>query len=323
MDDEVLTFPRSGSPLQDIGNTPLVSLKLAQTANVDARIFAKLESANPGGSIKDRPVLRMLTQAMSDGRFDLGRGLLECTAGDAGISYAMIGAALGIPVTLVVYGHTSQEQIDRMAAHGAELIIMDPLVDHDTAMLEAERMANEFPARYWLCDQYHNPSNWQAHYYGTAKETLAQLTQYIDAIPDALVVGVDTGGTLTGMGRKLREANPTIHIAVVVPENFPGMEGWQPLGQLTETAPKLLFQSLIHERIPVTLEDARLICQDLAHEGLFVGPSSGAFVYGALQLAASRQYRNIVTVLPDAGERYTSTGMWRRQSKVAEIRPGV
>lgn len=302
--------PAAASLLQGVGNTPLIELRLAQ--RYGAHVFAKLECVNPGGSYKDRPAARMILQAMADGRFDEGRGLLEWVSGNAGISLAMLGAAMGIDVTLVVSGHASQEQLDRMAAHGAELIIMDPLADFAAAAAEARRLADAFPARYWLCDQARNPANWQAHYYGTAAETLRQLSQTSSSLPDALVVGVDTAGTLTGMGRRLREANPGIRIAVAVPEGFPGIEGLKPLGQLNEVAPALLTQSLIHESIPVTLEKSREVCRQLAKEGLFVGPSSGAYVYGALKLAAQGQYANIVTILPDTGERYTSTGMWHR-----------
>jgi len=310
MEAETASPIETGQLLHNVGNTPLVELKLAR--DYGARLFAKLESTNPGGSIKDRPAARMILQAHADGRFDDGRGVLDCVAGNAGISMAMMGAATGIDVTLVVSGHASQEQIDRMAAHGAELVIMDPLADEADALAATQRLADDFPSRYWRCDQRRNPANWQSHYYGTAAEALKQLGQTSTPLPDAFVTGVDTGGTLTGMGRRLREASPSIHIAVVVPQGFPGIEGLMPLGHLTENAPSLFHQYLIHERISVTSEQARQTCRRLAREGLFVGPSSGAYVYGALKLAATGKYMNILTVLPDTGERYTSTGMWHR-----------
>lgn len=311
MEVEAASPVEIGQLLQNVGNTPLVELKLAR--DYGARLFAKLESVNPGGSIQDRPAARIILQALADGRFEDGRGLLDCVSGNAGISLAMLGAAAGIAVTLVIAGHASQEQIDRMAAHGAQLVVMDPLAEHADAIAEAERLADAFPTRYWRCDQRRNPANWQSHYYGTAVEMLKQLAQTPSPLPDAFVTGVDTGGTLTGMGRRLREASSNIHIAVVVPQGFPGIESLKPLGQLNDVAPALFHQYLIHERIPVTLEQARLTCRRLAKEGLFVGPSSGAYVYGALKLAATGRYRNIVTVLPDTGERYTSTGMWHRE----------
>ena len=167
---------------------------------------------------------------------------------------------------------------------------------------------------YWHCDQYGNPDNWRSHYEGTGAEILAQLRSAVGAPPDAFVAGVGTGGTLTGVGRALREAHPDVHIAAVIPETFPGIEGLKPLGHPGDIVPQILDESLIDERIAVTLDEAVAMCRELASEGLFVGPSSGAFVHGALQLAASERFRTIVTVLCDTGERYTSTGMWRRSS---------
>ena len=156
-------------------------------------------------------------------------------------------------------------------------------------------------------DQYANPDNWRAHYEGTGAEILEQL----GAPPDAFVAGVGTGGTLTGAGRALREANPRLHIAAAIPEAFPGIEGLKPLGQPGDIVPPILDESLIDERLAVTLDEALAMCRRLAGQGLFVGPSSGAFVHGALMLAAHGGFRCIVTVLSDTGERYGSTGMWR------------
>lgn len=300
--------------MESVGNTPLVEIMLVREVADNVRLFAKLESVNPGGSIKDRPVARMLTQALADGRFEGGRRLLDSSSGNAGISYAMLGAALGVPVSIVVPGNASRERLARIAAHGAELIVTDPLEGYDFALREAHRLADEQPEKYWLCDQYANPDNWQAHFYGTATEILWQLMHYAGTLPDAFVAGVGTGGTLTGAGRRLRVAHPDIHIAAVIPETFPGIEGLKPLGQPGDIVPAILDQALIHERIPVTLDEALTICRRLTHEGLFVGPSSGAFVHGALKLAASGRYRTIVTVLSDTGERYVSTGMWGRDA---------
>jgi len=295
-----------------VGNTPLVELRFTPRARQDTRVFGKLESVNPGGSIKDRPVARMLTEAIAAGRFVGGRRLLDSSSGNAGISYAMFGAALGIPVTVVVPGNASQERLDRIAAHGAELVITDPIEGYDFALREAHRIASEQPDRYWHCDQYANPDNWRSHHDGTGAEILAQVNAAVGAPPDAFVAGVGTGGTLTGVGRRLREANAHVHIAAVIPETFPGIEGLKPLGHPGDIVPKILDVSLVDERIRVTLDEALAECRLLAHEGLFVGPSSGAFVHGVLKLAASGRFRTIVTVLSDSGERYTSTGMWRR-----------
>ena len=304
--------PDAHALLARVGHTPLLELRLAQRDRGGARIFAKLESVNPGGSIKDRPVARMLLEALWAGRFAEGRRLLDSSSGNAGISYAMFGAALGIPVTVVVPGNASPERLERIAAHGAQLLITDPLEGYDFALREAQRLAREQPDRYWHCDQYGNPDNWRAHHEGTGAEILAQLRSALDATPDAFVAGVGTGGTLTGVGLALREARADVHIAAVIPETFPGIEGLKPLGHPGDIVPRILDESLIDERIAVTLDEAVAMCAELAREGLFVGPSSGAFVHGALQLAASGRFRSIVTVLSDTGERYTSTGMWRR-----------
>jgi len=300
--------------LAAIGNTPLIELPIGTERAPRTRIFAKLESVNPGGSIKDRPVARMLTRAIAAGRFENGRRLLDSSSGNAGISYAMLGAALGVPVTIVVPGNASQERIERIRAHGADLVITDPIEGYDFALREAHRLAAEYPERYWHCDQYSNEDNWRSHYEGTAAEILSQLARQTGGTPDAFVAGVGTGGTLTGVGRRLREARSDVRIVAAIPETFPGIEGLKPLGHPGDIVPALLDQSLIDECIQVTLEDAVAMCKRLTRSGLFVGPSSGAFVHAALQLAARENYRIIVTVLSDTGERYVSTGMWQSRS---------
>jgi cysteine synthase B len=274
------------------------------------RLFAKLESVNPGGSIKDRPVARMMTRAIADGRFASGRRLLDSSSGNAGIAYAMLGAALGVPVTLVVPGNASRERLDRIRAHGAELVLTDPIEGYDFALREVKRLALEHPERYWHCDQYANEDNWRAHYETTGAEILEQVEERTGRPPDALVAGVGTGGTLTGVGRRLREANPRARIASIVPETFPGIEGLKPLGHPGDIVPAILDESLIDERIPVTLEQAAACARELAARGLFVGPSSGGYLHGARELARRQGISTIVTLLNDAGERYGSTGLW-------------
>lgn len=298
--------------LAAIGHTPLVEIPFVAEVAPATRLFAKLESGNPGGSIKDRPVARMLTAARAQGRFDGGRRLLDSSSGNAGISYSLLGAALGIPVTIVVPGNASTERLERIRAHGAELILTDPIEGYDHALREAHRLAEEQPDRYWLCDQYANGDNWRAHYDGTAAEILAHLGERLGAAPDCLVAGVGTGGTLTGVGRRLREADSGLRIVAAIPETFPGIEGLKPLGHPGDIVPRILDQTLIDERIGVTLDDAAAMCRRLARLGLFVGPSSGAFVHVAMRVAAARGPRCIVTVLSDTGERYVSVGLWRQ-----------
>lgn len=293
-----------------VGHTPLVEISFAGEVAPGARLFAKLEGVNPGGSIKDRPVARMLLEARASGRFAGERRLLDSSSGNAGISYAMFGAALGIPVTLVVPGNASAERLDRMRAHGAELVLTDPLEGYDHALRTAHRLAEEQPERYWLCDQYANEDNWRAHYEGTGEEILAQLAERGLGAPDALVAGVGTGGTVTGLGRRLRRDNPELLIAIAIPEAFPGIEGLKPLGQPGDIVPPIFDKNLVDRRFPVSLDQAVAMCRRLAGLGLYVGPSSGAFVDVALRLAADSDRRLLVTVLSDTGERYVSTGLW-------------
>ena len=296
--------------LAGVGHTPLVEIPFVAGVAPGARLFAKLESANPGGSIKDRPVARMLLHARDAGFFAGERRLLDSSSGNAGISYAMFGAALGIPVTLVVPGNASAERLDRIRAHCAELILTDPVEGYDHALRTAHRLAEEQPERYWHCDQYANEDNWRAHYEGTGEEILVQLAADGGGLPDVLVAGVGTGGTLTGVGRRLRRENPRLVIAAAIPETFPGIEGLKPLGHPGDIVPPLLDEALIDRRFSVTLDQAAAMCRRLAGIGLYVGPSSGAFVEVALRLAAGGEGRTLVTVLSDTGERYVSTGLW-------------
>ena len=302
---------KPASILSGIGRTPLVDLsEFSATPHVS--IFAKLESANPGGSIKDRPVARMLARAIEEHRFAGGRRLLDSSSGNAGIAYAMLGAALGVPVTLVVPGNASRERLDRIRAHGAELVLTDPIEGYDFALREAQRLAREQPGRYWHCDQYANEENWRAHYETTGPEILAQVGELTGRPPDAFVAGVGTGGTLTGTGRRLREANPKLRIAAIVPETFPGIEGLKPLGHPGDIVPAILDESLIDERIPMSLDRAAELARALAARGFFVGPSSGGYLAGAIGMSARPGVACVVTILNDTGERYGSTGLWSK-----------
>jgi cysteine synthase B len=301
-----------------IGGTPLVELDLDGAGSRGGRLFAKLESVNPGGSIKDRPVARILRRALSDGSLAHGRRLLDSSSGNAGISYAQLGAALGVPVTLVVPANASRERLQRIAAHGAELVLTDPIEGYDHAIHTARRLAAERPDLYWYADQYGNDENWRAHFDTTGAEIVAQVTAATDRPPDVFVAGVGTGGTLTGVGRRLRDANPGLTVVAVVPELFPGIEGLKPLGHAGDLVPRILDQSLIERRVEVTHDEAAAVCRDLARHGLFVGPSSGACVLAARRVAREVPGALVVTVLSDTGERYASTGLWDPQGAVRQ-----
>ncbi|MCZ6777560.1 MAG: PLP-dependent cysteine synthase family protein [Acidobacteria bacterium] len=298
--------------LRAVGNTPLVELTGIGVLPTGVRLFAKLESCNPGGSIKDRPVARMLTKALEDGHLRGGRRLLDSSSGNAGIAYAQFGAALGVEVTLVVPGNASQERLDRIAAHGAELILTDPLEGYDFALREAKRLAETYPDKYWYSNQYANEHNWRAHYETTGREILEQVRTQTGGAPSAFVAGIGTGGTITGVGRCLLEADPGTHVVAVIPEDFPGIEGLKPLGRPGDIVPDILDESIIDERTVMGSEPSLILCRRLASRGLFAGPSSGANVAAALRIAGRGDFSTVVTVLSDGGGRYGSTGMWRR-----------
>ena len=309
------TTYRASGLLQHVGRTPLVEIKPDPPLPAGVRVLAKLESINPGASIKDRPASRILTRALAEGKLDGGRSLLDSSSGNAGIAYAIFGAAYGVPVTLVIPGNASRERLDRIAAHGARIIATDPIEGYDFAITEAQRLAREYPDRYWYANQYGNDNNWLAHYDTTGPEILEQARALTGTLPDAFVCGVGTGGTLTGIGRRLREANHDVHLAAIIPETFPGIEGLKPLGSPSDIVPAILDLSLIDERIPMTSEQGLAGARWLARRGLFVGPSSGAYVEAAIAVARRGDFRVVVTTLNDTGERYGSTGMWQRDAE--------
>ncbi|MFW6088473.1 MAG: PLP-dependent cysteine synthase family protein [Gemmatimonadota bacterium] len=301
-------------------STPLVSIPHPELP-AGATLRAKLESVHPAGSVKQRSVERIIEGGLARGELR-GRRLLDSSSGNAGIAYAQLGAARGIDVTLVVPGNASRERLDRIRAHGAELLLTDPMDGYDAAIARARQLAARHPDRYWYADQYSNPDNWLAHYHGTAEEIMRQWPQ--SDPPGLFVSGIGTGGTITGVGRRLRRAVPGILVAAVIPERFPGIEGLKPLGEPGDHVPELLDDELIDRRVEVTSEDAVRRCRELAELGFFVGPSSGANVHVALALAASGRARRIVTLLPDTGERYVSSGLWsaedsRRRSSAATL----
>lgn len=288
-----------------IGNTPLIPIRLFAEECPGVQIWAKGEYLNPGGSIKDRPVRRMLLEALLSGALTPDKVILDSTSGNAGIAYAMIGAILGHRVELVMPENASAERKKRIRAHGAEVIYTDALLGYDEALREVERRYQANPERYFWADQYGNENNWKAHYETTAEEILAQtrgrLTHFI--------AGVGTGGTITGVGRRLKEYDPSIQVVLVVPEEWPGIEGLKPLGP-DYILPEIFDEGIVDTRVTIGTDQAFEVCNRLAAEGLFVGQSSGAFVAGAGIVAREIKKGTLVTVLSDMGERYFSTRLW-------------
>jgi len=289
-----------------IGNTPLTKITLFEKECPSVSIYAKCEYTNPGGSLKDRPVRHMLLHAIAQGELIPGKTILDSSSGNAGIAYAAIGAMLGYAVEIVVPGNASVERKKRIRAHGATLVETDPLLGYDEALQEAHRRAEADPKKYFMPDQYRNENNWRSHYETTAVEILHQLPEEVTHF----VAGVGTGGTITGCGRRLKEKNREIKVVLADAEEFPGIEGLKPLtpGYII---PHIFDESVVDQRVRVGTEDAAEICQRLARrQGLFVGLSSGAYLWVAWQVAKEIKRGCLVTLLNDIGERYFSVRLW-------------
>jgi cysteine synthase B len=290
-----------------VGDTPLVEVPIFAKELPRCRFLAKLESRNPGGSIKDRPVRRMLLEALAQGRLTKEKTILDSSSGNAGIAYAMLGSALGIAVELVVPGNASLERKKRIKAHGATLIETDPLEGYDAALREAHRREHEHPERYFMPDQYRNEHNWRAHYEETAGELLEQTRGELTHF----VAGVGTGGTITGCGRRLKEAVRGVRVVMVRPDVFPGIEGLKPLDEPGTIVPEIFDASVVDEKVPVSIDEAYSLCGRLAREmGIFVGQSSGAYLKAAYEVAKRERSGTFVTIFSDLGERYFSTRLW-------------
>ncbi len=293
-----------------VGNTPLVDLGFFIPNRKRMSLFGKAEWMNPGGSLKDRPVKQMLCSALETGELTREKIVLDSSSGNAGISYAMIGGALDLRVRIVIPGNASRERKARLKAHGAELIETDPLEGYDQALRHVRAMYDAEPEAYFFCDQYSNRNNVMAHYQGTAVELISQVPRPITHF----VCGVGTGGSLTGIGRRLRETNPAINIIGVMPERWPGIEGLKPLGEPEDIVPEIFDDSLVDEWLDVTADEAREYCHSLAKHGYFLGQSSGAYLAACCKLMAkldeSGEEAVVTTLLCDLGERYFSAGLW-------------
>jgi len=297
--------------LELIGNTPLIDLS-ALTGRPEVRLFAKAEFANPGGSVKDRPALAMVLDAERRGLFAEGRRLLDATSGNTGIAYAMIGAAMGIPVTLALPDSASPERKKILRAYGAELRITDPMSGSDGAILEARRLVAEEPERWAYLDQYSNPENWRAHYRTTGPEIWEQTEGEITHF----VTGLGTSGTFMGVGRYLREKAPGVRLISVEPDSpFHGLEGMKHMA--SAIVPPIYDPALADEAMELPTEEAYRSVKRLAREtGLLVGISAGGNVAAALKVAAGLRpgtAGTIVTVLCDGADKYLSDRFWEEE----------
>ena len=291
------------SLLTFIGNTPLIQICRMTKHLRGVQVFAKAEWLNPGGSVKDRAGLRIIEDGERSGELTRGKVILDSTSGNTGIAYAMIGAMKGYPVELVVPANANEERKRALKAYGARLIFTDPLLGSDGALLEAKRMYETNPNRYFKGDQYNNPSNWKAHYETTGIEIFHQSRGKVTHF----LAGIGTGGTLTGIGRRLKEYNPQIKIYGVQPDSgFHGIEGLKHIE--TAIRPGIYDETILDGTFFVKTEDAYEMTTRLAkEEGLWVGLSSGAAFWASLKLAESLDRGIVVTVFPDGGDRYFST----------------
>lgn len=296
------------SILDRIGNTPLFRLeRITRDLPKDVEVYAKAEWFNPGGSVKDRPVRRIIDDGERDGRLTSGRIIIDSSSGNAGIAYALIGAVKGYRVRLVVPENVSEERKRILVAFGAAAQYSDPLEGSDGAILVVRRIVEENPAAYFFGDQYNNPSNPRAHYDTTGPEVFAQTEGRITHF----VAGLGTTGTLVGAGRRLRELRAGIEIVAVEPDS--GLHGIEGLKHMASAIVPGIYDPSVHVRkIPVRTETAYQMAQRLAREeGLLVGQSSGAAMAGALQVARDLREGVVVVVFPDGGDRYLSTALWR------------
>lgn len=306
IEERYAEFHKRYPALNLIGNTRMVEILCFKEELPEVKIYAKAEYANPGGSLKDRPVRRMLLEAMIQGRIGKGQIVLDSSSGNAGIAYAMLGAMMNLPITIVVPGNASRERKLRIQAHGAKLIQTDPLEGYDEALREGHRIADRDPDKYFHCDQYSNDNNWLSHFETTAAEILAQT----DGKLTHFVAGIGTGGTITGVGRRFKKDAAGVEIVQIVPEDFPGIEGLKPLESPGDIIPKILDQSVVDQKVRVSSADAARMCALLARYGIFAGQSSGAYLHGVYETAKRIGQGVIVTLLNDIGERYMSTQLW-------------
>ena len=297
-----------------VGKTPLVALeRLSQTENVSAHLFAKLESMNPAGSAKDRVALEMIEQAEKDGKLTKGSTMIEPTSGNTGIGLAAIAASRGYRLIITMPETMSKERQLLMRAYGAELVLTDGAKGMAGAIEKANELAENIPNAF-VVGQFTNPANPAAHY----KTTGPEIWEDTDGAVDIFVCGIGTGGTVTGVGRYLKEQKPAVRIIGVEPADSPvlsgGKAGPHPLqGIGAGFVPDILDTAIYDEIVTVTGEEAMSAARRLVrNEGLLVGISSGAALHAALLLAKRPENagKNIVVLLPDTGERYLSTHMF-------------
>jgi len=303
----------SGSMIDLIGDTPLVRLRRIERDAPGVELYAKAEWKNPGGSVKDRPALRMVQEGIRSGRLVPGKVILDATSGNTGIAFAMIGAALGFKVTLCLPENVTPERKRILRAYGADVVFTDALEGSDGAIRMAQQMNDAAPDRFFYADQYNNAFNWRSHYDTTGLEIIRQAGSRLTHF----VAGLGTSGTFVGAGRRLREFNRDIVLASVQPDSpLHGLEGLKHME--SALVPGIYDPSLADQDVRVGTEEAYEMTRRLAmEEGLLVGISSGANLAGALKVA--RPEAVVVVVFCDGGERYLSERFWENPPEGASI----
>lgn len=304
---------RMESITEAVGDTPLVRLRVVTKNAPDVPVYAKLEFENPGGSVKDRAALRMMQEALKDGRLAKGKTLIDSTSGNTGVAYSLFGAALGIPVKLVMPSNVSKARKDIARAFGTEIIWSDPLEGSDGAIVLAKKIVDEAPDKWFYPDQYANPNNPLAHYHGTGPEILRDVGDQITHF----VAGLGTSGTMMGTARRLKEHHRPIRCVAVEPDSpLHGLEGLKHMA--SSLVPAIYDRNVHDETVHVSTEDGWDMADALAREeGLHVGHSAGANVSCAVKIAERLQREGqpgcVVCIVPDRGDRYFSPLRWEKK----------
>ena len=304
---------RLNSVLDAVGNTPTIRLDRIGASLPGIQLYLKLEFANPGGSVKDRPALGMVRRALETGALSEDKILIDATSGNTGVAYSLIGAALGIRVQLVMPSNVTRARKDITQAFGTQLIYSNPMEGSDGAIVKVRELVSREPDKYFYSDQYSNPENPRAHYLGTGQEIL-------DAFGDRIthfVAGLGTSGTVMGTTRRLREHTRKIQCVAVEPaEALHGLEGLKHMA--SSIKPGIYDPTVPDEILPVTTDEGWDMTDRLgAEEGLHVGHSTGANVAGAVKIArrliAEKREGCIVAIACDRGDRYFAPMKWEKR----------
>jgi cysteine synthase B len=296
------------SIVEAVGNTPIVRLRSLEKEAPGVKLYLKLEYANPGGSVKDRPARQMMLDAIEDGRLTNDKILIDATSGNTGVAYSLFGAAMGYRIQLVMPSNVSKARKDITQAFGTEIIFSDPMEGSDGAIRRVRKMVAEDPDRYFYPDQYSNPSNPRAHYLGTGAEILEQVGDEVTHF----VAGLGTSGTCMGTTRRLREHTRKIECIAIEPaEALHGLEGLKHMA--SSIVPEIFDPNVPDEILPVGTEAGWDMSDRLAaQEGLHVGHSTGANVAGALEIAKRIEEGCIVAIACDRGDRYFAPMKWEK-----------